>query len=321
MNQNILAEYNQLNVSPITVLLKDDQTSATIYPIESFEDLPPGLLAFLCDEFNAEIERGETYPFFDTLEIELFKTYWFGSFAAVMLLGSDPYIQQSKQWEKECLGTFYIKPNYPGRCSHICSGGFLVNAGIRNRGIGKILTQTYLNWAPHLGYSYSIFNLVFDINYSAKHIFDSFNFKKIGKIKSAGILKGHDNAIDAIIYGRELAPILNHNDSTINSGSYRFDKIKFYLETGKYPPMADRQEKSRLRSSAAHYKLLNGKLMLKNKEVISDPSRQIKICTEVHMINHGGINKTTAAIAERYHWTRIKDTVAQVIKNCRQCRD
>jgi hypothetical protein len=39
------------------------------------------------------------------------------------------------------------------------------------------------------------------------------------------------------------------------------------------------------------------------------------------MEHHGGINKTTAAIAERYHWVRIKETVSQVIKNCPNCKE
>lgn len=304
------------DIDRYTVLLKDGETTATIYPIHLASDLPPGLLAFLCDEFNMEIERGDTFPFFDTLHIELFQNYWFGSFAAVMVLGDAPALGGARQWEKECLGTFFVKPNYPGRCLHICTAGFLVNAGIRGKGIGRTLTDCYLQWAPRLGYTLSIFNLVFETNVAARRIWESLNFKRVGRVKSAGILKGHDTAVDAIIYGREL--ILTLDPSV---GAYRFDKIKFYLETGRYPAMADRQEKSRLRSLASHYRLEEGKLMLKGKEVVSDPVRQLQICTEIHMTNHGGINKTTSLITEKYHWTRIKDTVATAIKSCPECRD
>lgn len=310
-------DYNPVSViDRYTVLLKDGETTATIYPIHDVNELPPGLLAFLCDEFNMEIERGDTFPFFDTLHIETFQNYWFGSFTAVMVLGDLPTLQGARQWEKECLGTFFIKPNYPGRCLHICTAGFLVNAGIRGKGIGRTLADCYLQWAPRLGYTYSIFNLVFETNVAARRIWESLNFKRVGRVKSAGILKGQDTAVDAIMYGREL---INNSDPAI--GAYRFDKIKFYLETGKYPAMADRQEKSRLRSSASHYRLENGKLMLNGREVVSDPVKQIQICNDVHMTNHGGINKTTATITEKYHWTRIKDTVATAIKNCPECRD
>lgn len=304
------------DLEPLTVLLKDGETTATIYPISNSDQLPVGLLGFLCDEFNMEIEHGDTYPLFDTLHIDTFQNYWFGSFAGVMLLGDAQTIQQNQAWEKECLGSFYVKPNYPGRCSHICTAGFLVNAGIRGKGIGRTLAECYLDWAPKLGYSYSVFNLVFETNVAARRIWETMNFRKVGRIKGAGILKGHEQAVDALIYGKDLVDV-----SEESVGEMRFDKIKFYLQTGRYPPQSDRQEKSRLRSSAAHYKLIDGKLMLKGREVVSDPERQLQIATEIHSQSHAGINKTTSQITERYHWTRIKDTVGQAIRNCIECRE
>jgi GNAT superfamily N-acetyltransferase len=310
-------EYNVANIiQRYTVLLKDGQTTATIYPINSLDQIPQSLVGFLCDEFNMEIERGDTFAFFDNLLLHQFQSYWFNSFVGIMVLGDAPNLNHERQWEKECLGSFFIRSYHPGRCSHICTGNFLVNAGIRGKGIGRTLTDCFLSWAPRLGYTYCLFDLVFETNMPARRIWESLNFKRVGRIKSAGILKGHDQAIDILIYGREL---INNSDPAV--GAYRFDKIKYYLETGRYPAMADRQEKSRLRSSASHYTLQNGKLMLKGREVISDPVRQLQICQEIHLQNHGGINKTTTAITEKYHWTRIKDTVANAIKNCPECRD
>jgi hypothetical protein len=59
--------------------------------------------------------------------------------------------------------------------------------------------------------------------------------------------------------------------------------------------------------------------MLKGKEVISDPQLQYETTRKIHVETHGGINKTTAAVAEKYHWIRIKETASQVIKNCPLC--
>lgn len=60
--------------------------------------------------------------------------------------------------------------------------------------------------------------------------------------------------------------------------------------------------------------------MLKDKEVVSDPQRQYSIARTLHINQaHAGINKTTASIAERFHWVRIKETVSLVIKNCGEC--
>lgn len=304
-------------LQPYTVLLKDGETTATIYPITSISQLPLRLVEFLCDEFNMEIERGDTFPLFDTLHMEAFQTYWLGGFAGVMLIGDSSIIEDRGHWEKECLGTFYIKPNHPGRCSHICTGGFLVNAGIRGKGIGRTLMECYLDWAPKIGYTYSVFNLVFDTNILAKRLCDGLKFKRIGRIKGAGILKGIEHAVDALMYGKEL--VSPEEDEDV--GDLRFDRIRYYLETGQYPTRCDRQEKSRLRSSAAHYKVSGGKLWLRDKQVISDPEQQLQIALHIHMQSHSGINKTTSQITEKYHWTRIKDTVAQAVRSCVACRE
>lgn len=128
--------------------------------------------------------------------------------------------------------------------------------------------------------------------------------------------------MDAIIYGRDLGP-----EGEDYVSEERFDKIRYYLKHGKYPNGADRAEKSRLRSAATHYRLMPGddpshdRLMLKDKEVISDPQRQYEIAKSVHSEHHGGINKTTAMIAEKFHWVRIKETVSLVIRNCADCKE
>lgn len=309
-------EYDLDHLDRYTVLLRDGETTATIYPILSPSELPEGLLAFLCDEINMEIDRGETFPFFDPLDIEQFLAYWFSNFAAVMILGDSATLEGPKQWEKECLGSFLIKPNFPGRSGHICTGTFLVNAGIRGKGIGRTLAECFALWAPRLGFTYCLFNLIFETNVAIRKILESSNFKRVGRLRAAAILKGHEVPVDALMYGKEL---VSNADPTV--GAYRFDKIKYYLETGKYPAMADRAEKSRLRSASSHYRIQDGKLMLRDKEVVSDPVRQIQICLEMHVVSHGGINKTTSMVAEKYHWARIKDTVAAAIKGCTQCRD
>ncbi|WLF79191.1 Protein spt10 [Lodderomyces elongisporus] len=313
-----------------TVLLKDGVTTATIYPISINDNIPYGLLHFLYEEYNMEIERGETLPFFDPLSIEEFSNYWFESFAAVMCLGDLPLVVNGdshqdnfhdvddREWEKECLGAFYIKPNFPGRrCAHICTAEFIVNAGIRGKGIGRTLTDCFLQWAPKLGYTYTMFNLVFESNAAARKLWESLNFKRVGKIANAAYVKGSEIPVDAIIYGRDLMPKpVTGGDSS----AYRFDQLKYYLETGKYPTTADKQEKARLRASAVKYSVENGKLMFKGKEVIADPDQQLRICQDAHRSNgHCGINRATTLIAEKYHWTRIKETMGVVVKNCTQC--
>lgn len=310
------------DILPRQVTLRDRQTVATIVPFASRHHVPPSLLAYLCDQLNKEIEGGDSYPMMDPFPADAFAAYWFQNFGAIMLVGNierAEHVVEGKDWSKECLGSFYIKPNYPGRSSHVCNAGFIVTDASRGRGVGRLMGEAYLDWAPRLGYSYSVFNLVYETNVASCRIWDALGFKRIGRVKGCGNLKSYPGQlIDAIIYGRDLAP--RESDDLVSEE--RFDKIKFYLKYGEYPNGADRAEKSRLRSAATHYKLIDGdKLMLKDKEVISDPARQFDIARRVHVQQHGGINKTTATIAEKYHWSRIKETVSDVIRSCVECKE
>ncbi|PHH86773.1 hypothetical protein CDD83_9763 [Cordyceps sp. RAO-2017] len=229
------------DIVPRQVTLRDRQTVATIVPFASRQPLPPSLLVYLCDQLNREIEGGDTYPMMDPFSPDGFADYWFQSFGAVMLLGSlegAADVAEGRDWASECLGSFFIKPNYPGRSSHVCNASFIVTDGSRNRGVGRLMGEAYLDWAPRLGYTYSVFNLVYETNVASCRIWDALGFKRIGRVKACGNLRSHpDRLIDAIIYGREMG-----GDADGGAGGdggddlvseERFDKIRYYLKFGR----------------------------------------------------------------------------------------
>ncbi|GAB7353916.1 hypothetical protein MBLNU459_g4261t1 [Dothideomycetes sp. NU459] len=317
-------------IVPHQVTLRDRSTVATLVPFSSPAQVPKSLIAYLCALLNREIDKGDTYPMIAPLPLDSFGPYWFANFGAVMLLGDVAGVdavwamdKDGPDWAKHCLGSFYVKPNYPGRSSHVCNGGFLVTDAARNRGVGRLMGEGYLDWAPKLGYTYSVFNLVYETNIASIRIWDALGFKRIGRVPGCGNLKSHpDQLVDAIIFGRDL-----NGEAEDYLSEERFDKIRYYLKSGLYPNGSDRAEKSRLRSAGAHYRLIPSedggeeKLMLKGKEVISDPQKQYEIAHRTHAATHAGINKTTASIAEKYHWIRIKETVSQAIRNCTECKE
>lgn len=57
------------------------------------------------------------------MSLDRFREYWFGTFAVVVLKGSrqeaESLLKSNEEaevnWKEVCLGTFYIKPNYPGK--------------------------------------------------------------------------------------------------------------------------------------------------------------------------------------------------------------
>jgi hypothetical protein len=143
------------NFSPRHVTLRDGSKQATILPFTSLSQASPSLVAFLCAQLALEIEGGDSYPMVEPLPESSFGPYWFGTFAAVMVLGTFESAAEVAQledpdWAHICLGSFYVKPNYPGRSSHVCNGGFLVTGARRNAGVGRLLAEAYLEWAPKL---------------------------------------------------------------------------------------------------------------------------------------------------------------------------
>ncbi|KAL4970694.1 GNAT family N-acetyltransferase [Aspergillus stella-maris] len=204
---------NQLT-QPIHTTLKSGQ-KATLHPITTGpSSLPQSLLKFLHGEFSTEIEKGCTYPMEEAMEFSKFGEYWFGCLGVVALLDSgegseEKGLDEEHDWEKECLGTFYIKPNYPGRCSHVCNAGFLTTSAARNQGVGMVMGKAYLHYAPLLGYKYSVFNLVFENNVASVKIWDRLGFSVIGRVPRCARLANSEELVDALIIGKDLTGNVN----------------------------------------------------------------------------------------------------------------
>ncbi|PYH46533.1 GNAT family N-acetyltransferase [Aspergillus saccharolyticus JOP 1030-1] len=188
-----------------------DKTRVTLYPIaHGPASVPTTLVEYLHREFSHEILRGSTYPMETPMDLTTYRDYWFGTFAVVALVDDEEItpgeggLVEGRDWEKVCLGTFYIKPNYPGRCSHVCNAGFFTTPAARGRGVGNVMGETYLEFAPKLGYKYSVFNLVFANNTASIRIWEKLGFQVIGRVPRAARLANSEELVDALIIGRDL---------------------------------------------------------------------------------------------------------------------
>ncbi|RMJ21828.1 histone acetyltransferase Spt10 [Aspergillus sp. HF37] len=197
-------------MNPIHKILKTS-TPLTLYPVTSPSSIPPSLLRFLHREFNAEVERGCTYPMDEKMSLDEFAAYWFGKFGVVAIAGPEDGLKaldrlgDDRDWETDCLGTFYVKPNYPGRCSHICNAGFLTTPAARGKGVALAMGEAYLEYAPKLGYKYSVFNLVFANNVPSIRTWEKLGFSVIGRIPGAGRLANSDELVDALVFGKSFS--------------------------------------------------------------------------------------------------------------------
>jgi hypothetical protein len=98
----------------------------------------PGLIEHLHQCFSEELERGMTYPQEilqgESYTQDMFQTYFFGADVLIGIIGEGEMpgtdggsmpvsIEQARNdrpWEECVAGVYYVKPNYPGRSSHVC---------------------------------------------------------------------------------------------------------------------------------------------------------------------------------------------------------
>lgn len=148
---------------------------------------------------NVVIVEGKTYPQKRPLSQVEFSTYWLSKDAFVVRTS----VQDATHKPKEILGAFYLKPNFPGRCCHICNAGFIVQPGFGSQGIGRFMGEAMLLIAANLGYEAVMFNLVFETNIPSITLWQSLGFEIIGRIPRAAKL-GDEQVVEALIMYRAL---------------------------------------------------------------------------------------------------------------------
>ncbi|GLB37740.1 putative acetyltransferase (GNAT) family protein [Lyophyllum shimeji] len=177
-----------------------------------------GLLDYLNAVFAQEVEDGLTYPQEGEMGRSTFEAYFFSADVFVGMVGSPGQMNNregevdldievargGRPWDQCVAGFYYIKPNYPGRSSHICNAGFVVPPTHRGKKYGHVLANSYVKYAPMLGYRASVFNLVYVNNLASIKLWERLGFTKAGLIPRAGRLKRRDGQgeeyVDAFVF-------------------------------------------------------------------------------------------------------------------------
>ena len=121
---------------PRSVILKDGTPC-----LLDHLDINSNLLSQAITLFNDMIREGLSWPFDNEFSEEEFVSYFCGH-AAFWIV--DQKEDQKEDEGGKLVGMYYIKPNFPGRCSKTCNGGFLVHPEYRGKGAAKIMVFTFL---------------------------------------------------------------------------------------------------------------------------------------------------------------------------------
>ncbi|TDL23016.1 hypothetical protein BD410DRAFT_839321 [Rickenella mellea] len=185
----------------------------------------PGLLDSLYKEFTSDVASGRSLFDTQTASHDMFEAYffaeslflgiahnsivfhWQGDERSVegMLMGvaavSVEDARASRPWE-ECLAGFYsVRPNFPGRSSHIAGAAIIISTKHRQQGIGHVLARSMLYYAPRLGYSAGLANLVFANNPASIRLWESLHCTKIARIPRVGRFSRADGQGDEYVDG------------------------------------------------------------------------------------------------------------------------
>ena len=121
------------------------------------------------------ITGGDTYVFAPDSSEEEMMAYWFSPEKATYVAILDGRV----------VGTFWLKPNYPGLGSHIANAAYMVSPKASGRGVGRRMAEFSIQEARKLGYRAMQFNFVVKSNTVAVDLWKSLGFEIIGEIPEA----------------------------------------------------------------------------------------------------------------------------------------
>lgn len=101
------------------------------------------------------------------------------------------------------VGAYMVKPNHPGRGSHVANATYMVHPEARGRGLGRLLGEHSLEVARALGFQAMQFNFVVSTNTPAVNLWQSLGFTIIGTIPR-GFQHPSLGLVDAFIMHRWL---------------------------------------------------------------------------------------------------------------------
>eukprot|EP00127_Corallochytrium_limacisporum_P006612 Clim_evm41s231 gene=Clim_evmTU41s231 len=154
-----------------------DKTGATVV-LDFYDAARDEEILYLI--FKDIVEDGMTYPQ-ETLDtIDEFRAYY---------CTHDVFVIRDGSSKGEAIGGFYVKPNFPGRSSHLCNAGFIVHKAQRRRGLARIMCHAYPKIAVDLDYEGSFFNLVYMCQPYAVPFYESMGFRVLSILPKAGRMK------------------------------------------------------------------------------------------------------------------------------------
>lgn len=143
--------------------------------------------------FQRVAAAGDAFTYDETTTEESARKAWFDPPAVCFVCEIDG----------QFAGTYYVRPNQPGRGSHVANAGYIVVPGFRRRGLAGALCEHSLQTARRLGFSAMQFNFVVSANAAAIQAWERCGFAVVGRLPAAFRHK-ELGFVDALVMFRAL---------------------------------------------------------------------------------------------------------------------
>lgn len=140
--------------------------------------------------------RGDTYTFDATLDEAAVRRIWVDAPSATFVAVDE---------HGALLGTYFIRPNQPGRGSHVANTGYVVAADASRRGVATAMCEHSQEWAIARGFRAMQFNFVVSTNERAVRLWQHLGFGIVGRLPGA-FRHASLGFVDAYVMYKEFVP-------------------------------------------------------------------------------------------------------------------
>jgi RimJ/RimL family protein N-acetyltransferase len=143
--------------------------------------------------FRAVCASGEVFAYDDTCSEATARALWVES-------PSRGFVAYTGE---RFVGTYFVRPNQPGRGSHVANGGYMVAPDAAGQGVATAMCLHSIEAARELGFRAMQFNFVVSTNLPAIRVWEKCGFAVVGRLPGA-YLHREAGYVDALVYFRHL---------------------------------------------------------------------------------------------------------------------
>ena len=143
--------------------------------------------------FQSVAAAGDVFTYDESTTEEVARKLWFEA----------PTVCYVAEEAGAFAGTYYVRPNQPGRGAHVANAGYMVNPTFRGHGLAVALCEHSLDTARRLGFSGMQFNFVVSTNTAAVRAWEKCGFAVVGRLPNA-YRHRELGAVDVLVMFRAL---------------------------------------------------------------------------------------------------------------------